>query len=81
MISHEVNYFIDSEKRFKDREKHSKMTMKSSFDFEEHMEKYDLEVGFIEELSLQCLTTSSSAEFSDPQKTSKQSGSAEDHAK
>ncbi|XP_001654084.2 coiled-coil domain-containing protein 149 [Aedes aegypti] len=43
MISHEVNYFIDSEKRFKDREKHSKMTMKSSFDFEEHMEKYDLE--------------------------------------
>ncbi|XP_062565739.1 coiled-coil domain-containing protein 149 [Armigeres subalbatus] len=43
MISHEVNFFVDSDKRSRNREQHSKMTVKPSFDFEEHMEKYDLE--------------------------------------
>lgn len=44
MISHELKYFTDTEKHSKRREDYSKMAMARDFGFEEHMEKYDLEV-------------------------------------
>lgn len=44
MISHEVKYFVDSEKRLRNREEQRKMAMQSGdFDFQKHMEKYDFE--------------------------------------
>lgn len=46
MISHELNYFVDSEKRSRKRVNSAKMAMDSNFDFDEHMEKYEQEVRF-----------------------------------
>lgn len=47
MISHEVKYFVDSRKKSgKVKESDEMALKKGSFDFEEHMEKYDLEVGY-----------------------------------
>ncbi|XP_065092686.1 coiled-coil domain-containing protein 149 [Ochlerotatus camptorhynchus] len=43
MISHELNYFVDSDKRSRKRVNSSEIAMDSNFDFEEHMEKYDQE--------------------------------------
>ncbi|XP_055541982.1 coiled-coil domain-containing protein 149 [Wyeomyia smithii] len=49
MISHEVNYFVDSKKRSEKREaKTANMTMKTGdFDFEKHMEQFDFETSAI----------------------------------
>uniref|UniRef100_A0A8D8N5A5 Coiled-coil domain-containing protein 149 n=4 Tax=Culex pipiens TaxID=7175 RepID=A0A8D8N5A5_CULPI len=44
MISHEVKYYVDSGKKSGKAKESGEMALKTgSFDFEEHMEKYDLE--------------------------------------
>ncbi|XP_053695764.1 coiled-coil domain-containing protein 149 [Sabethes cyaneus] len=49
MISHEVNYFVDSKKRTEKREgKTANMAVKTGdFDFEQHMEQFDSETSAI----------------------------------